>query len=942
MKKIAIILAVLLVLVVGAWVALTKFIIDSDEMAEQLTTALTEATGREVLVSRTAEVSLFPTPQVAFNGIRVNNLDGASTPHFISSPRFIVKLDMADLLGATASPSQIVLEEAEFNLEVLPGGQKNWQFTGERRRSDAFRAYFLETPIRLSKSMLRYVNAATGTRTALGGIEGTIGYDDGGQVMEYTGDVEINGSKSRVMTRMRSVDLTAQDVPDAPFQLVLEHAGSTFKAQGKISNASKEPEFIGEVEMDAPNLWGVIGMFSGVGYEGASTTDGAGVTAKGSMTMSMGGVRLADVMLNAAGAAAIPALKGKLDMEYRYGKSPYLRLQSDFETIDMDYLLSSYEAWSFAEPAPAGEKGGDAAQPGAGDDGEAGNTELSTSLESFLQVASGAVELRVGSLIYHGSSINNIRLDSTLQPRRMTIREGRADMPGKTRMVFSGVVGNREEGLGFDGKFEMQGQEMEQFMSLFAPKDVEVPPLDLGRFGIRTNVALDKEQLRLSEFQARVADTRMAGAVILRQGERPKLESYLRVADINLDTVGKAIAFMLPEDEGIKSSSQGAPGDDIFDVTYLNTRFNWLSAINIDIDSDFLVQDFVLFGRKGGRADFHVELGVNKLVVDKINANYNESRITGAYGVRVEQGRNPFIQIDTTIDELNLEDLFPDLAHAHNDEEWQVYIDEPLELLLLQTHRADIKANIGKLNIRNYTFDNIDTRITLDKSRLTVEKFAGYLWGGSINMRAAVQAGTIPSAALTFALENSNLVQMSQASRLLKYAAGLVGSSGQVSTSGVTLRSWLSNAKGELRVSAADVSVQGFGISTLARAVPVARQVRDIERAREQALRGGITRISRLNGLINIHDGKASTPQMNYTAVESRGSVQGMVDFINETVDLMMSFVLLNTEKDGESPPVISLKVKGDIDEVEKELDTKQLENYVSQSAAERALGRDR
>lgn len=478
-------------------------------------------------------------------------------------------------------------------------------------------------------------------------------------------------------------------------------------------------------------------------------------------------------------------------------------------------------------------------------------------------------------------------------------------------------------------------------MSLFMPKNTEFPPLELGIFGVRTNLAINADQFRFSEFQARIADTLMAGSVILHRDERPKVESYLRVANINLDVISKAIAAMLPESEGVKASEDGAAAAG-FGVSYQNTKFNWLNSVGVDVDSDFLINDFVLFDRKGKRGEFNIRIGVGTAALNNIKAEYNGANITGAYGIRIEQGKNPYVQVDTTISELDMVDLFPDLARARNDEEWEAYLDETLELMLLQTYRADIKARIGKLHIRDYSFEKVDTEIHLEDSLLSINKFTGYLWDGGLNARAAIQAGTIPSMTLAFALKDANLIRLSEASRLLKHAAGRVGVGGQFATSGVKLRSWYNGAKGELRVRGNDLSVQGFGISTLARAVPVARQVRDIENASKLALRGGVTRITSLDGMINVDGGKASTPVTNYTSSESAGSVSGSVDLINETVDLVMNFHLLNTVEEGRTTPELTLTLQGDIDNIQKELDTQNLENYVSQRAAERALGRGR
>lgn len=937
MKKIAVILVVLLALMGGAWFTLTSFIINSDEMAQEMRTALENATGRSVQLGSDADVSLFP-PQVTFGGMRIDNIEGASTPDMLTAKKVVMKLDAAKLFTATAEPAEIVMEEAEFHFEVIPGGQKNWQFAGKGQQADSFRSYFIDTPVTLQNSTLNYVNAATGSHSEISQISGTIGYQENGAVVEYNGTVGLHGEPTQLMVRMRSTDITAPATEAAPFQFVLDRKGTVFKAQGQLSTAKGEPEFVGTMEVDAQNLWGVMALFTGGGSTSATGGEAAELKAQGNMSLSIRHVRLTDVAVHAGGDAAIPTLKGALDMEYRFGKNPYLNLKPDFETVDMDALMQSYHAWFDTAPAKQQGAEGEEETPIINPLAPA-STEVSP-YEAFLRIVSGAVNAKIDSLIYQGRSINNIRFNSTLRPEIMAIREGFANMPGETRMTFAGNL-LTNEGVAFDGKFEMQGRKLEQFMSLFTPKNTDFPPLELGLFGVRTNVAINAEQFRFSEFQARIADTLMAGSVILHRNDRPKVESYLRIAKVNLDVVGKAVRFMLPADEGVQSSSED-PGGMNFDVNYLNTKFNWLNAVGVDIDSNFLINDFVLLDRKGKRAEFNLRMGVGTAAINNVKAEYNGSNIAGSYGVRVEQGQNPYVQVDTSISELDMVDLFPDLARARNDEEWDAYLDETLEMMLLQTYRADIKARIGKLNIRDYTFEKVNTEMHLDDSQLSIEKFTGYLWDGGLNARMAIQAGAIPSMSIAFALENGNLVRLSEASRLLKHAAGRVGISGQFSTSGVKLRSWYNNAKGEIRVRGNDLSVQGFGISTLARAVPVARQVRDIENASKLALRGGVTRITQLEGMINVQGGKASTPLTTYTSSESKGSVQGSVNLIEETVDLVMDFYLLNTVEEGRTAPQLTLTMQGEIDNVQKELDTQALENYVSQRAAERALGRDR
>lgn len=933
MKKIAIFLVVLLALAGAVWFTLTSVIIDSDDMAEQLRSSLQSATGRDVQIGTDAKVSLFP-PQVTFNGLQVSNIEGASTAEMLRAPQFTLTLDMGKLLSGDAAPSSLVLKEAELNFEVLPGNRKNWDFRGQNRQSDNFRTYFLNTPVTLENATLRYTNAATGSFSEVAEIKGDLAYKEDGSVMEFNGAMSMHGQDTQVMLRTRSVDMTAGGAADAPFQLALKQGETAFKLQGTLSSATTEPEFIGQVEVDAADIWSAMRLFTGhrkgVDYNGQSSFP---VNAKGEVTLSMQRMVLKDMKLLAAGDTPIPGLKGTVDMEYRFGKNPVYSLKPAFETVDMDYLMTSYDgAFSAAaEPVEQAESDDFSTQ-------EQGRSQ--SAFENFLRKATGNVLLTVDNLIYQGRSINKITISATAKPRLLTIREGRASLPGETRFAFNGRLYAEEKGVGYNGRMLMQGKEMEQFLSLFTPKDVEVPALELGAFALQTNVLVDGEQIRLSELRSRVSDTGIGGAVIVKFGDRPVIESFMKLSNINLDTMRKTAEFLLPKTEGVKAVDDGTPGGAIINTQYINTQYDWLAGIGLDVDANFLLEDFVLFDREGQRAEFHLTLSPNTAMIDNVKAYYNGAAISGTYALQTQQGANPIVTIDTDISELNLVDIFPEIARSRNDEEWQAYLNEQLRLMLLQTYRANIKARIGALQFREYVFDKVTTEIQLAENRLQVEKFTGFLWDGGLNARALVQAGTIPSYSLSFALNNSSLIKMSQASRLLQHAAGRVSVGGRVAGSGATLRSWLSNAKGEMEITGTDISIQGFGIADLSRAVPTARTVNDIERAGKKALNSGNTRMSSLEGIINISEGKASTPRMNYKARESEGSVSGTVDVVEEELDLMMTFYLLNTVNEGETPPQLTLRLEGEIDNIEKTLNTRELENYVSQTAMQRALSR--
>lgn len=936
-KKIVISLVVLAVLIAGVFFALPAIIIDTDEMGQELTSALRDATGREVQISQTASVKLFPTPEVSYDGLTVSNVESASTQDFLSASKLTMQLSIMDLLSGSVQPSRIALDNATINFEVLPNGSQNWRFEGNGK---AFSHYFLSTPVQLNKAAVNYVNAATGGSSQVTDTTGALQFEDAGKAVSFKGEVKLHGHMSDVMLRMSSVDMTGDATPEVPFQMVLEHLGSTFTANGRLSSVNRDPEFIGRVKMESSNLWSAVGLVTGKQPQDISGAPDSAVTAEGDIRLSTRRILVEEMDILAPGVGDIPVLKGKLDTEYAFGINPRLLVSANFETIDYDSLHDSYGKWHFTDPVMKGTEADAGMEDMDGGAITSPREEERDPLADMLNQLRGAVAINLDSFIVNGRSLNDIVLRADIQPGVVRLTRGTARMPGETVMSFAGELRKKEHGPTFDGKFQMQGKQMESFLSLFTPEGVTVPQLELGRFAMRTNLSLSSIQLRFSEFQALVSDTRMAGSLIFHRGDRLKLESYLRIANINIDTLFKTAQYLIPDSGGVKKNTTGAGGEQLFEAQYLNTSYNWLTSVGVDVDSDFYLQDFVLWKRKGETAKFNLQLGVGRVALADVDASYNESQITGTYAIEAQTNVNPRFTAAGTVSELDMVDLFPDLARARNDKEWQEYLDQQIELLALLTYRGEMKMRFGKLIMRNFEFRDVNAEALLENNVLSVDRFDATLWSGRIESRFRIMAGTIPSFSSSFRMANASLTRLAESTALLKHAAGNVNLSGQIATSGISLRSWYNNVQGEIRVQARDISVQGFGITTLALAVPVARTVNDVERAADIATNGGVTRMDTLQGAINVAEGKANIPQILFTSDKANGSVSGMVDLVNETVDLQMAFHLLNTVEAGEETPMLTLHMTGPIDNVHKDLETRELKNYVAQKAAQRQLGR--
>lgn len=910
MKKILFAVLFLALLFIGSWFGLKMFIVNNGALSKTVIAELKQATGREVLIdTESADFKLFPSPQVTYRNFSIGNIEGASSPYVLGATKITLKLSLADLFAAEVRPSQIILDGVTLDLETLPSGKQSWVFAAKEAGKNNFHGYFSKIPVVVSQGLVRYSSARHSLQSELKNVNGRISYSEDGKIISFDGNASVLGQNSNILLQVSAADFSAAQA-QIPLQLMVTSGGVKYTTRGMLSSTNSTPEYKGDLQAGATTFEEILGNVLSIPVEAVPANSDTNILASGKLTATTNHVAIEGLKIKAIENKNTLA-SGVVDVDYMFGKVPYISLAAKMDEADVNRFYKTAQ-WILALP-------------------ESKNADRKKTKQHF----SGMVDVNIRKASYNQQPIENARLSMTVDNGVYTINEMTFKAPGNTRASLFGVAGEDEDGKAtFNGNMELQGMQLEQFVALGAVKGADISALNMGRFILRSNVALSPDQLRFSEMQARIEEMGFAGAIILHREDRLRLESFLRIMNVNFDKfLQLANVFKDKEESSIKKD------DKSLNETFLNRKFNWLAALPLDISSDFLLENFVLFERKGDRARFQLNAGLSRLALNKVDAVFNGARLAGNFSLKTEADKNPYMDLDLQATEIDLADIFPFLNHIQNDDEKALFLEQPLDMMFLKTYRGHVKAQIGTLSMRQYQFKNTNLEVKLDNNQFDVLRFDSNFWDGAMQVSASLQAGAIPSFSLSFILSNSNLVELAQTTPFLKYAAGRMSLQGKVGTSGVALKSWLKNASGAVSVNSKNVSFQGFGMASLARSVSIARSVSDIVNAKRLALDGGITQMRDFNGQLNFTNGTVQITQLPFASDDATGAVSGSVNLLNDTLDLNLDFALLSTQDPGKTPPNIRLNLQGDIDHIQKELATQELEAYVARDAAARVLG---
>ncbi len=127
MKKFAIALGVVLLLLVGAVVAL-PLLVPAETIKDRVVAEVNKATGRTLTVAGPMSVTGFPSLGLELSDVALSNAPGGQAKDMVKLAGLSVQLKLLPLLSGSVEVDSFVLKQPQIALEVDRQGRPNWQF----------------------------------------------------------------------------------------------------------------------------------------------------------------------------------------------------------------------------------------------------------------------------------------------------------------------------------------------------------------------------------------------------------------------------------------------------------------------------------------------------------------------------------------------------------------------------------------------------------------------------------------------------------------------------------------------------------------------------------------------------------------------------------------------------------------------------------------------
>jgi uncharacterized protein involved in outer membrane biogenesis len=234
-KKVLIGAAGVMGVVVAALLIAPAFL-DLDKYKPQIAAGVKRATGRELVISGPAALTLLPMPTVSVAGVKFFNERGAQNPTMVEVKSVTVRPSLLALLGGRIEVDEVSLVEPKIVLEVNAEGKPNWEFTPSVAEAKPA-APKPSAPVPLSLGRLTIDNGTLIFSDSKAGLSVTadkanftasVGSLDGPYTL--AGGAMVNGAPLKIDL---SVGAKASD--GLAISLALEAGGGNLGFKGKVS-----------------------------------------------------------------------------------------------------------------------------------------------------------------------------------------------------------------------------------------------------------------------------------------------------------------------------------------------------------------------------------------------------------------------------------------------------------------------------------------------------------------------------------------------------------------------------------------------------------------------------------------------------------------------------------------------------------------------------------
>ncbi len=261
---------------------------------------------------------------------------------------------------------------------------------------------------------------------------------------------------------------------------------------------------------------------------------------------------------------------------------------------------------------------------------------------------------------------------------------------------------------------------------------------------------------------------------------------------------------------------------------------------------------------------------------------------------------------------------------GENKKKWS---EKLIDMSWLNGFSGELELNVNRLFHKDIMLGNLRIKSTFGKDLVVFKTFSFSYWGGQCSILGSLYGGKVPGFSISFTLVDAQVQKVMASLTNRQNISGQVSVSAAITSSGVNMLSWVSQAEGKMVIIGRNIYVQGINMQGVTDSVAISRTSSDVLNSVNRSIFNGFTIFS-VDGNLNIKNGMIRTPGIGLRTTGTVGNMQGELKLVPWTMELsaLFQFPAMSTE----TIPTLTIQYSGTPDGGELKTDTSSLESFVA------------
>lgn len=899
--------------VIVLWYAVLAILFSAADMREKTLAALSQHLGAEVEAIDEQSFSLMPWPKLILNSVQIKNHPKSRYPSMLRAPTVKIVPSFASILGDLVVA--VTFYDPKIEFETFADKTNSWDVSERENKAD--RDVALLQNIGFVNSEIHYSNSSVGRDILLKNMSFGLQFSS---AKDYSAQ-----GRFRLARDIFYFSVNVDGSGGRHFSL--NNASSHYQFDGKVE--ANSGELSGKHKFDSKDLGHLLEVFLKSGNEPPKMVQQnlLPVSFSSDLTMSGKQLKLSDIIISGTD------IDGTGKAIATIGAIPEINAQFDLKSFSIDKLLKRGVLDDFI--ASTGK--------GANIDGyrielpEDKNSSLPNGIKMTLS-------LKSKKAAFSGLDISNLQLAAKMNNSLIDVSNLSGEISDGGKFILKGKVQGSYDGLAFKGEADVAGKKFASVFAHLMQTDKENSfsfPDSFKRFRGHTNLFVNPAVMRLSDGVMRVENMQLMGTLVRQRLDKPntvgnanlgyRYEGAFRLRNLDLDELWNN-NFDVSQ---AKEAGNGIDRDKLFKWVKMVMQ----SANNSSFNFKLNFVDYMLGKKKRESSNFRLSLNSHLLGFDEMSIPYNGALVEGSTKISFTDEGKPKVDANLKFDEFDSEKLFGkgfiDKRSMWRDENglWS-----RKEFNILGLGETDINLNFqaGKFKHAEYELQNLKGNLLIEDGVLRISGFKGNIWGGNIRANGKMIIGKLPTFTGDISMNGFDFANLHGITDLFSNLYGRGSLRAEFTTTGVNPRSAIYNMKGSISFASGGLKVNGFNLANMVRAANAVRSVDDIEKLVKFANRSGETKITTIQGNMNIDGGYLRTPMMRIVTPVGNGNIKGQINLMDWNANIGISITLAGLGTG--IPPNIRLLFIGPFKGLKRSLDTQSLESFIAKQSAERLL----